>query len=559
MQDANTPTWAALANAARTRFGIDKVRPGQRELIDLVFKGRNALGVMPTGSGKSLTFQLPALFLPKPTIVVSPLLALMHDQQQKLADAHIDAARLDSTLSRAEHDETLVQIRNGEQALIYVTPERLKKPECLALLRERGASLVVVDEAHCVSQWGHDFRPAYLAIRNAIQALGSPPVLALTATAPPDLASDILKQLGVDGATVVNTGIDRPNLFFEVIRTPSEDLKRIRTKEILGTTDGVGIIYVATVRLAEELYQWLSEGLSEGDQPVGRYHGKMGTRDREEAQDRFMRGDYKAIIATNAFGLGIDKPDVRFVIHYTFPDSLEAYYQEAGRAGRDGEAARAVLLYRLEDLRIQLYFLRGKYPHREELAKFYDQFAAIRSTSARAIAPALGLSERRARVIAALLESMGILERRGQKLVCVREFNGREELEAYFAEYESRHANDRARLDAIMHYAQTTDCRLRVLKNHFADSVDCDCGHCDNCRDQNARTLAPPEPPAQVVPPSTPAHGGSSEAPLFVLGQKVRHRRFGQGEVVTVEDEKAVVRFGRFGTKTVKVEYLRAS
>ena len=220
-----TPTWAELAREARTRFGIARVRPAQRELIGAVLAGRNALGVLPTGAGKSLCYQLPAVRLPRPTIVVSPLLALIQDQKEKLAEADVPAARLDSTLTVAEARDTVEAVAHGRRDLVYVTPERLENPDYVRLLCEQGASLFVVDEAHCVSRWGHDFRPAYLALRDAIRALGSPPVLALTATAPPDVAEDVLHQLGSEGAVVVRAGVERTNLFYEVLRTPSEDAK----------------------------------------------------------------------------------------------------------------------------------------------------------------------------------------------------------------------------------------------------------------------------------------------------------------------------------------------
>jgi len=478
------PTWTELAREAKTRFGIRRIRPEQRHIVEAVLEGRDVLGILPTGAGKSLTYQLPAMFFDKQVIVVSPLIALMQDQQRKLEDAHVDVAKLDSTLTTTETAETIEEIRHGRSELVYVTPERLENPKYLEILKEQGASLFVVDEAHCVSQWGHDFRPAYLAVRDAVRALGSPPVLALTATAPPDVAKDIVVQLGMRDPTLVTMGIERENIFLEVQRTPSEDMKRIRLKELLAGAEGAGILYVATVRAAEEIYEWLkADGVR-----VARYHGKLTKRIREETQDAFMNDDVDLLVATNAFGLGIDKPNIRFVAHWNFPDSLESYYQEAGRGGRDGKPARAILLYRLEDRRIQSYFIGGKYPRREQLAQAYEALGT-EATSVKALAERAGIPERRARVIVANLEASGVVEKKRGGVKKLREFASREELEHFLSAYEERRDDDRERLDAIMHYAQTTSCRMSVLKEHFGEAADEPCGHCDNCRDDPAHRL----------------------------------------------------------------------
>ncbi|MFL5312739.1 MAG: RecQ family ATP-dependent DNA helicase, partial [Myxococcales bacterium] len=354
--------WGDLRREAERRFGVTRFRPGQRELIEAALTGQDALGILPTGGGKSLTYQLPAVLLPRAVVVVSPLISLMEDQQRKAQAARIEVAKLDSTLSTSEERKTVEEIESGGNDLIYLTPERLENPEHLEPLRARGVSLFVVDEAHCISQWGHDFRPAYLALPEAIRALGRPPVLALTATATPEVAQDIVRQLGIRDARVVNTGIERPNLRFEVRRTVNGEAKRQALLRILAGKPGSGIVYAATVRKVEELWRWLSaEGID-----AGRYHGKLRTAEREESQHRFMAGEIRLMVATSAFGLGIDKPDIRFVVHWNFPDSVETMYQEAGRAGRDGQPARAVLLYRLEDKRVQSFFLGGKYPRRQD-------------------------------------------------------------------------------------------------------------------------------------------------------------------------------------------------
>lgn len=470
---------------ARKRLGVTTYRPGQRDLIHAVMSGRSALGILPTGGGKSLCYQLPALFLPRAILVVSPLISLMQDQQNKLTGRNIPATNLNSTLTPAEEREAIEGIRHKEPELIYITPERLENPEYMDLLKKTGVSLIVVDEAHCVSQWGHDFRPAFLAIRDAIRILGKPPVLALTATATPQVIEDILKQLSIEDALVVNHGINRPNLLFEVVRTVNEEEKFERLVDIIRqTTFGPGIVYVPTVRQANDLFdRLLQRGLR-----VGRYHGKMKAKDREQSQEAFMNDEYPFIVATKAFGLGIDKPNLRVVVHYAFPDSLESYVQEAGRAGRDGKPARATLFYRLEDRRVQSYFLGGKYPHQDESLRVYHAISRLSmeannqtGVTMAAVIERTGLHKNRVKVIVALLEALGIVER-GRRLKKRRDFADDAEFRTFVEEYEQRHADDQDRLETMMRYGQTTMCRVRYLTQYFGQKQSTDCGHCDNCQ-----------------------------------------------------------------------------
>jgi len=489
-------SWRELERTARARFGIERFRPGQRELIDAVLSGRDALGILPTGAGKSLCYQLPSLFLKGLVVVVSPLIALMQDQEERLARAAVESARLDSSVKESERDERERQLESGEHDIVLVTPERLQSAEHLAPLRERGVALFVVDEAHCISQWGHDFRPAYAALRHVIEELGRPTVLALTATAPPDVARDVQASLGMRAPRLVYGGIERPNLRLEVLRTVNEDEKRRRLEELLASTSGSGIVYAATVRSVNELFEWLSGGA----QSVTRYHGKLGARERASAQERFMNGETRLMVATQAFGLGVDKPDIRFVVHWNFPESLESYYQEAGRAGRDGEGARAVLFYRLEDKRIRSFFLGGKHPKSTEaLALMHALLHAAAAGGARTLqqlAADAGVSLKRAGVILAVLEGMELLRRKRPGLELTRPFRN-DELEALLASFEARYGADRERIETMMRYAQSTRCRMQLLREYFGDAPGEPCERCDNC-------THPVVPAPAVAPPQSP-------------------------------------------------------
>jgi ATP-dependent DNA helicase RecQ len=287
--------------------------------------------------------------------VASPLISLMKDQADKLEERGVDAATLNSAVSRSEQKEAMRAFRARETDIVFTTPERLADADFLRKLKERKTALFVVDEAHCIAQWGHDFRPAYLELGAALRSLGDPPVLALTATATDEVVDEIAKQLGRKRLHVINAGVYRPNLYFEVLQVTNEAEKKEALLEVV-RSGGAGIVYVATVKAAKAIHAWL---LAHGED-VQLYHGRLAARERAERQEAFMSGAAQTMVATNAFGMGIDRQDIRFVVHYQLPGSLEAYYQEAGRAGRDGDEARCTLLYDHRDRRVQLYFARKR-------------------------------------------------------------------------------------------------------------------------------------------------------------------------------------------------------
>ena len=335
-----------LQNILKTYFGYDEFRNGQDKLIESIIEGRDALGIMPTGGGKSICYQLPAIALDGITIVISPLISLMKDQVDSLNELGINAAFINSTLDNGEFLQILEGIRGNSYKIVYVAPERLNTDSFINLVKDIRISLVAVDEAHCISQWGHDFRPSYLEIPRFINSLKQrPAVAAFTATATKEIINEIKRLIGLRNPIEVTTGFDRPNLYYQVLKVSNKSKFLI---EYLNENfkNESGIVYCATRKSVESLVKILND---KGFSAVG-YHGGMNSEERQNNQDEFILGNKRLIVATNAFGMGIDKPDVRFVIHYNMPKNMEAYYQEAGRAGRDGEKSDCILLYSASDI-----------------------------------------------------------------------------------------------------------------------------------------------------------------------------------------------------------------
>jgi ATP-dependent DNA helicase RecQ len=564
-----------LRRTARELFGWRSLRAAQLGAMRALMRGRDALVVLPTGAGKSAVYQVPGVRLDGPTLVVSPLLALQQDQVAGLngRGGSTLAVRISSAESPQAQQRALDEVARGAARFLFVTPEQLANPERLDQLRALRPRLVAVDEAHCLSTWGHDFRPDYLTLGHALRRLGDgrrrrrPPIVALTATASPPVREDITRRLGLIDPYVAVTGLDRPNLCLEAAHCPTEDHRWRRLLAVLAAESGCGIVYVPTRRSAEDLAGRLrGEGYA-----AAHYHGGMAAGIRTKRHEEFLAGRVPVMVATSAFGMGIDKPDIRWVVHMALPDSPDSYLQEIGRAGRDGEPARLVLLHRAEDVALQRYFTSGA-PAETGIR---DLVAVLRQRphTRAELREVSGFSARKLTQLTTLLEEVDAV---------VEDADGRlrspdfaplpaDAARLALAEVERHQTVQRTRIDMMRQFAESRSCRGRALLGYFGDRLDGPCRHCDNC------TRSPTTPPAPAtagptrargpVPtdrasvdaskrrhPAVPAQAAppASDRP-YPLHSTVRHRAWGTGTVLGYENDRMTVLFDEVGYKTLSV------
>lgn len=524
-----------LRRVARNHFGWPSLRPGQFKPMRAVLRRRDALVVLPTGAGKSAIYQIPAVLLPGPTVVISPLLALQQDQIAALNerdDPKIRAVRVSSAETPAQQREAIREIREGRAEFLFITPEQLSDPERMAEVRALKPGLVAVDEAHCISAWGHDFRPEFLALGDLIKGIGRPPVLALTATASPPVRDDIIERLHLNKPEIHVSGLDRRNLFLEVAYCPDEDYRWRKLTALLDSAERPGIIYVATRRAAEELAAKLTDAGYQADF----YHGGMAGGAREQKHEDFSADKLDIMVATSAFGMGIDKSNIRWVAHMALPDSPDSYFQEIGRSGRDNEQARALLLWRAEDEAIQRFFTGGA-PDEVELRELA---AALRTgpQTKTELRSTTGLGPRKLGAYLGLLEQVGaVVTGHGTKLT-VPVFAPLPAAAAAAAvkEHERQQLVSRSRTDMMRGFAETRACRTQALLAYFGEDLAKPCGHCDNCAEGSAAE-------AEVAAADEP----------FPVHAKVRHGEWGLGTVMGYEEERMTVLFDEVGYKTLSV------
>lgn len=528
-------TTRTIRKTAQDYLGYDTLLPGQRDAIVSVMEGHDTLAVMPTGSGKSAIYQIAGIMRSGITLVVSPLIALQRDQVESLQGEHrINARELNSTLSQSGRDEVFQALEDSEQMFLFLAPEQLANEDTLAFLTELNPSLMVIDEAHCISEWGHDFRPDYLRLGTFIAELGHPTTLALTATAAGPVRDEIIERLGMQEAKVFVRDFDRPNIHLAVRTFHEGDDKLDAVLDYTTDRPGPGIIYAATRQDTEDI----AEALVERGINARAYHAGLKAKDRDTIQDAFMSGETSVIVATIAFGMGIDKPDIRYVCHYSISDSLDSYYQEIGRAGRDGEPADALLLYDPDDLGLRR-FQSGVGELRP------DDVRPVLSTIRRAKKPVDPAELREeldlrdtdlVKVIGRLEDVDAVKIAPGGEVVATntKERVGKVAQAAAEAQEKLQHYAA-SRLEMMRHYAETPSCRREMLLNYFGDPYEGPCDNCDRCESGEVTT------------------NGAADHP-FPLQSTVRHTSWGEGTVMHYEGDRVTILFEDAGYRTLDMK-----
>ncbi|GAB7007961.1 RecQ family ATP-dependent DNA helicase [Nocardioides sp. AN3] len=512
-------TIARVQQAAHDDFGHRRLHPGQADATGALLEGHDVLLVAPTGAGKSLVYQLAGLLIDGPTVVVSPLLALQQDQIEGIEEsrAQVHAVRISSAETETERRRALELMASSEAEFLFLSPEQLANAEVHDQVAALRPSLVAVDEAHCVSAWGHDFRPDYFRLGELLATLGGPRIVAMTATAAPPVREDIVERLRMRDARTIVTGFARDNLALDVVRVVDAEEQRRTVVAAVEELSGAGIVYCRTRRAAEEYAALLTD---RGRRTVV-YHAGLGVKRREAAQQAFMEGEVDTIVATSAFGMGIDKPDIRFVVHAQIPESPDTYYQEVGRAGRDGEPAQVTLVYRPEELALGRFFSASA-PKAGDVERVLEARARLGGDPVR-VASETGMGRRKAGRILNLAELAE--HTAGEATVTtVREIA------------EAQQRLERSRVDMMRGYAETDRCRADFLVAYFGQQLTERCGVCDNCRAGTA-----PDPGAQQSGP-------------FPAQSRVRHEEFGAGTVTDVEEDRLTVLFDEVGYRTLSLQ-----